>query len=92
MLWESQRDHRCQEGEHDIPRTKSLLWYRSLSHHYLCANTLVLAENTLNIFPTIRYASSILSYYVGHNYYKFTKYRKCNAIRSESRGIQCDLH
>ena len=68
MLWESQRDHRCQEKEHDIPRTKSLLWYHSLSHHYLCANTLVLAENTLNIFPTIRYASSILSYYVQLHY------------------------
>jgi hypothetical protein len=29
------------------------LWCRSLSHRYLCANTLAQAEDTLNIFPTI---------------------------------------
>ena len=29
------------------------LWCRSFSHHYLCANVLVLAEKTLNLFPTI---------------------------------------
>jgi hypothetical protein len=29
------------------------LWCHSLSHRYLCANTLAQAEDTLNIFPTI---------------------------------------
>ncbi|KIM77899.1 hypothetical protein PILCRDRAFT_605533 [Piloderma croceum F 1598] len=35
------------------PDTIVLVWCRSLSHHYLCANTLARAENTLNIFPTM---------------------------------------
>ena len=38
---------------HSFVISLGYLWCHSLSHHYLCANTLAQAENTLNIFPTI---------------------------------------